>query len=54
MGHAMQVDYLLLSSQDATDFLPQACFVNEKYAVFALNPQACPDISVQLSGESNE
>jgi hypothetical protein len=54
MGHAMQVDYLLLSSQDATDFLPQACFVNEKYAVFALNPQACPNLRVQLSGERNE
>ncbi|RPJ56543.1 MAG: hypothetical protein EHM12_10245 [Dehalococcoidia bacterium] len=40
-AHAIDADYILSSSQDAAAFASQACFVNEKYAVFALNPKGC-------------
>lgn len=40
-GHALQADYLLLPGQEAVDFLAEACFSNEKYAVFTLNPKGC-------------
>ncbi len=35
-AHTINADYILASRADAADFLNQACFVNEKYAVFAL------------------
>ena len=40
-ANSLNADYILISSQDAANFLPAACFVNEKYAVFTLNPNGC-------------
>lgn len=37
-------DYILFSSKDAVHFLPLACFSNDEYAVFSVNPDGCnPD-----------
>ncbi len=41
-AHTLQADYILISRQDAATYLPEACFVNERYAVFALEPGGCP------------
>ncbi len=39
--HRSGADYLLISSDGAADFLDEACFVNEKYAVFAIDQEGC-------------
>ena len=40
-AHTLQVDYLLVSSTAAADYLSEACFTNQKYAVFTLNLGGC-------------
>jgi hypothetical protein len=45
-AHALKSDYILASSQQAASFLNEACFANEKYAVFALNPNGCTSTKI--------
>ncbi|HEX9923502.1 MAG TPA: hypothetical protein VGD99_12665, partial [Anaerolineae bacterium] len=40
-AHSLNSDYILVSSQEARAFLHEACFVNEKYALFTLDPNSC-------------
>lgn len=42
MAHALQVNYIMVPSDRATAFSHEACFVNQKYALFTLNPEGCP------------
>lgn len=40
-AHSIRADYILVSSTEAASFLSEACFVNDRYAVFSLKPQGC-------------
>ena len=40
-GRDLDADYILVSSEDAAGFLQEACFVNERYAVFTLRTEDC-------------
>lgn len=37
----LQADYIMVPQGQAAEFLQEACFVNEKYAVFSRDPAAC-------------
>jgi hypothetical protein len=38
---SIKADYLLISYEKAATFLSEACFVNKRYAVFALKQNGC-------------
>jgi hypothetical protein len=38
----IKADYLLITPSLANYYLSQACFSNEAYAIFTLNPNGCP------------
>lgn len=40
-AHDLQADYIMVPQGQATEFLQEACFVNEKYAVFSRVPAGC-------------
>ncbi len=40
-AQSRKADYLLVPSKNANIHLPTVCFLNEKYAVFALKPNQC-------------
>ena len=40
-AHSIKADYILTSSAEAANYLHEACFINKRYAVFALNPNGC-------------
>lgn len=49
-AHSAQADYVLVSSQSAAGLVSEACFVNDKYALFALNAPDCATDQL-LSGQ---